>query len=80
MKTFNKIKYFLLILITIITLNSYAQGGPGDPGGDPEGTNDPLGGGAPIFGGTFILIALGAFYGGRKIFLLKNLESKEENP
>ena len=79
MKTLYKIKYLLIILFTVFAINSFAQGGPGDPGGDPEGGgNDPLGGGAPLSGGTIILIAIGAFWGGKKYYEIKSL-GKEEN-
>lgn len=72
MKILNKIKYFLVIFLTVIAINSFAQDGPGDPGGNPDGGgNDPLGGGAPLSGGTMMLIAIGAIYGGKKIFELK---------
>ncbi|HEY9114114.1 MAG TPA: hypothetical protein VIN10_05400 [Bacteroidales bacterium] len=78
MKTLKKIKYFLVIIITVIAMNSFAQGGPGDPGGDPEGGGDPLGGRAPLSGGTFLLIALGAAYGSKKIIEFKNISKQED--
>lgn len=43
--------------------------GPEDPGGDPIG-EDPIGGGAPIGNGIGILLALGAAYGGKKLYTL----------
>ena len=53
---------------------SYAQDGPGDPGGDPSGGGgEPLGGGAPISGGMILLLSVSALYGGSKIYyLVKN--------
>ena len=42
-------------------------GTPEDPSGDDGGA---LGGGAPIGGGTLILMALGAAYGGKKVYKL----------
>ena len=49
---------------------------PPDPGGDPTG-NPPVGGGAPIGGGTFILMALGAAYGSKKLYTLKQEEEEK---
>lgn len=43
---------------------------PGDPGSTPSGGGIGTGGGAPIAGGTLILLGLGAAYGGRKIYNL----------
>lgn len=68
MKTFNKIKYLFIIVFTAFALNSMAQGGPGDPGDDPEGGGDPLGGGAPISGHTLVLLSFALAYGGKKIY------------
>jgi hypothetical protein len=66
---------FLFVLSLTITAQTTAPADSGttpeDPGGDPSGT-DPLGpgGGAPIGGGTFILMALGAAYAGKKGYTL----------
>jgi hypothetical protein len=79
MKTLYKIKYLFAIVFTVFALNSFAQGGPGDPGGDPEGGGDPLGGGAPVSGGTILLIALGTVYGSKKIIELKKAAKKENS-
>jgi hypothetical protein len=53
---------------------------PGNPGGEPGGGDDPIGGGAPIGSGIGILMALGAAYGGKKLYTLysRNQESLEE--
>ena len=51
---------------------------PGDPGGDPTG-NPPLGGSAPVGGGTFILLGLGAAYGAKKLSRLFDEEEMETN-
>ncbi|MBU2556114.1 MAG: hypothetical protein KKF98_16810, partial [Bacteroidetes bacterium] len=42
--------------------------GPGNPGGEPGGGDVPIGGGAPIGNGIGILLALGAAYGGKKLY------------
>ena len=57
-------KIFLIIVFLIITVIAFAQvPDPPPPGGDPTG-DPPLG--APIGGGLFILLGLGAAYGGVK--------------
>ena len=70
MKTFTK-SIAALITITLITINfSIAQTPPPPNGGETpgQGGNTPVGGGAPIGGGLFILLALGAAYGGKKVY------------
>jgi hypothetical protein len=44
--------------------------GPGNPGGEPGGGDVPIGGGAPVGNGIGILLALGAAYGGKKLYTL----------
>ncbi|PJB56397.1 MAG: hypothetical protein CO098_14155 [Bacteroidetes bacterium CG_4_9_14_3_um_filter_41_19] len=72
---FNSIRNILFVAALTISINSMAQVGPPPPppGGAGGGTNtgnNTNGGGAPIGGGVFILIGLGAAYGGRKIYQL----------
>lgn len=71
---------FFLIVSPILISNVLAddppgpgQGLPGGGGGSPVGQPgaQPVGGGAPIDGGLSILLALGAIYGGKKIYSLK---------
>jgi len=62
-----------LITITLLTINFStlsAQTPPPPNGGNgaPSGGNTPVGGGAPIAGGIGILLALGAAYGGKKVY------------
>jgi hypothetical protein len=47
---------------------------PPDAGGSPEGNETPIGGGAPVGSGLFILLGLGAAYGGKKIYKLNKEE------
>lgn len=61
-----------ILFLTLFTLNSIlllAQGAPPPPpdghGGD---TNQPAGNTAPIGSGMAILLALGAAYGGKKVY------------
>lgn len=78
MKTLNKIKYLLIIILTAFALNSFAQGGPGDPGEDPNGGGDPLGGGdAPSNGGAIVLVTFALAYGGVKAYQFSKLKHEE---
>ena len=63
-------KIFLTIIFQFIIVLVFADEPPG-PGGGPGGGDPPLGGGAPIGNGLFILLGLGAAYGGKKIYDLK---------
>jgi len=72
-----------LILVITFTLSAQAllaQGAPPPPpGGHGSSQNQPAnGGGAPIGGGLGILLALGAAYGGRKIYQAWNQHKLEE--
>jgi len=66
----SKIKLLTItLLITVasfITTNAKADDPPPPPGHGETG-NVP-GGGAPIGGGLFILLGLGAVYGGKKVY------------
>jgi hypothetical protein len=61
-------------LLTISPLVLNAQGGNPPPPPDEHGQsgNLPPGGGAPIGSGMVILLALGAAYGGKKLFAVKS--------
>ena len=79
MKTLNKIKYLIIILLAFFTISSFAQSGPGDPGGDPGGGGDPIGGGgAPLNGQVIVLFSLALAYGGMKVYQFTRLKPKEE--
>jgi len=61
---------FIMSLV-FVSVDLLAQGAPPPPpGGHGGSTNQPAneGGGAPIGGGLGILLALGAAYGGGKIY------------
>lgn len=73
---------FFPILITVLLATNVSPvlaSDPPDPPGQGHGTgNDlPPGGGAPIGGGTFILIALGVAYGSKKIYDINKEELEE---
>jgi hypothetical protein len=68
MKTLIK-TFATLLTITLLTINLSAQTPPPpNGGGSPGSGNTPVGGGAPIAGGIGILLALGAAYGGKKVW------------
>ena len=64
------IKTLFLAGVFTLTLSALnAQSPPHPNGGNaPGGGNTPVGGGAPIAGGLGILLALGAAYGGKKVY------------
>lgn len=68
-----------LLSLSFTTSELAAQVPPPPPGGHGEGGNQPAngGGGAPIGGGLGILLALGAAYGGRKVY--KFYQDKSED-
>jgi len=77
MKKPKYIKYLFIILFQFFVLISAAQMlGPDDPGNDPVG-EPPLGGGAPVSGGTILLILLGAAYSVKKVYELKKEKTTE---
>ena len=70
----------ILVVVSFLTAIPYLTNGqtqsPGAKDGeiqqndDGPGGGDPPGGGAPIGGGLFILLGLGAAYGGKKLYNL----------
>lgn len=68
-----KIKISLVLLVAGLMITGITFGQdppPPPPPGHGAGGNVP-GGGAPIGGGLLILVALGAAYGGKKVWDLK---------
>ena len=78
-KTVNTLRILFVLLFVSTTYSVSAQDGPPPPpgGSNNTGTNKLNGGGAPIGGGLFILLGLGAAYGARKIYQLRT-ENIEE--
>ncbi len=66
-------KLKLIILFTLLFTFPFViiASDPPDPGGGPQTSDPPLGGGAPVGGGLFVLLGLSAVYGCRKIFQVK---------
>jgi len=72
-------KKFIILFSLVFTMvcwtnESFAQA---PPPSDHGSTTNQSGGGAPIGGGLFILLGLGAAYGGKKLYVLKK-QSQEE--
>ena len=63
---FKVIRVVVMVLFVSLAYIGFSQGGP-PGGGDPPGGEDPPIG-AAISGGLFILLSLGAGYGGKKIY------------
>lgn len=72
-------KIILSIVLTLAVTFAFAQQrGPVEPPpGGPTGNDPPVGGEAPIGGGTMILLVLGAAYSSKKVFNLVS-ESDEQ--
>jgi hypothetical protein len=67
----------LILMIGIMFFNPViGQNGnpPPPPSTHGENTNQPPGGGAPVGSGLAILLMLGAAYGGRKLYRLREQE------
>ena len=63
--------FVALSILSLISVSSFADQPP-DPGGGGPGEGDlPVGGGAPIGGGLIILASLGAAYGAKKVYSLR---------
>jgi len=61
--------FALLFTAAMLTsFQGYATNNPPNPPGEHGQTNDQSGGSAPIGGGLFILLGLGAAYGGKKLY------------
>jgi|GEM_PF-858257 len=65
--------FFVVFVLLVFSGNLSGQVPPPPPNGGPNnghglGGNQPAGGSAPIGGGIEILLALGAFYSGKKIY------------
>jgi hypothetical protein len=82
MKTFKKLIAISVLIFTISSLSAQVAPPPNNGGGEnsqtpQEGGNAPVGGGgAPIGSGLFILLGLGAAYGGKKIY---NFRSEQKS-
>ena len=65
----NIAKLLVMLMMVLTTTALFAQGPPDPNGGDAPGDgNTPVGGRATLSGGVFLLLALGAGYGGKKVY------------
>lgn len=72
----NKIKQIFTFLIFMLFLFSctivFGQEPPPPPSHGSSGNQSPPGGGAPIGEGLVMLLVMGAAYGGKKLYQVKN--------
>lgn len=61
-------KSIAILSMSLLASGVFAQVPPPPPSGHGSGGNVPAGGGAPVGSGIGILLALGAAYGGRKVY------------
>lgn len=77
-----KKNFKILILASIFVtapLIMLAQTPPHPNGGNaPGGSNGPVGGGAPVGSGLSILVAMGAAYGARRLYQMREKIIKKE--
>lgn len=61
--------YIILTALFLMSIPVIAQSPPppNGNGSNPNGSNTPVGGDAPIGSGLFVLLAMGAAYGGKKL-------------
>lgn len=71
--------YLILTALFLMAIPVMTQSPPppNGNGGNPNGGNTPVGGGAPVGSGLFVLLAMGAAYGGKKLFRLNNNQNQE---
>jgi len=68
----------LITMFMLFTYNGFSQGPPTPPSGSGHGASgNQTGGNAPIGGGLFILLGLGAAYGSKKLYALKKEDIEE---
>ena len=76
-------KLLLIILFSLFAIVGFSQDGPPPPTGGSSGPGtggdgNELGGNAPVGSGLFILLSLGAMYGGNKVYEI-NKEKKQKD-
>lgn len=74
----NIVTLTLTIVFSLFAYNGFSQGPPPPPTGAGHGASgNQNGGNAPIGGGLFILLGLGAVYGGKKLYRMHAEELEE---
>lgn len=78
-KKFRKLTTVIALYLALsLPALSFASDVPNPPAGGHGGSGDvDPGGGAPIGGGTFILLGLAAAYAGKKVYNIKKLDLEE---
>ncbi len=67
---------FCCVVFPLIGLSQ--QTGPGNPGGEPTGSDPPIGGGAPIGSGIIILLSMSVTYLGKKVYDMRKESMKDD--
>ncbi len=68
MKAFKSILATTVLVMALGALSAQTPPPPNNGNGNPGGGNTPVGGGAPIGSGLVLMLALGAAYGGKKVY------------
>ena len=76
MKTIKKIFVLAALFLFFVPLTQVMSQPPPPPGGAGSG-DSPVGGNAPIGGGTLILLGMAIAYGGRKLYKVVSEEIEE---
>ena len=71
-----KKKILVITMLALATTSLFAQAPPPPPPGHGE-TGNQNGGNAPIGSGLFLLLGLGAAYGGKKLYDMKKKKLEE---
>jgi len=81
MKTIKKIFALAILLLFFVPLSQViAQPGPGEPPQGAGANDNAIGvNGAPIGGGSLILLGLAAAYGSKKVFDLRKEKEEPED-
>ncbi len=80
MKKIQKIVLTVFFALSLMMAqNSFAGTTPPDPPGEHGTSGNQAGGSAPIGGGLFILLGLGAAYGGKKLYGYRKSEDEDES-
>lgn len=61
----------------LISLGAFSQPPP-PPDNPSDSGNNPVGAGAPVGSGTFLLLGMAAFYTGHKVYVLRSTSEDEE--
>ncbi len=67
----------LVAILSLVSFNGFAQVPPPPPNGGHGQSGNQNGGSAPIGGGLFVLLGLGAAYGGKKLYSMFSGDKEE---